>query len=88
MRRMGSKELTIELQAPIAAVPAGARALRPRAAARTAAASPITTTAAPSAPASSRCCAALADEGITLRDIQTRQSSLEDIFVDLVREEA
>ena len=31
---------------------------------------------------------ALSEEGITLRDLQTRQRSLEDIFVDLVREEA
>ena len=46
------------------------------------------TTGPPSAPASSRCCATLSDEGLTLRDLQTRQSSLEDIFVDLVREDA
>jgi len=87
MRRMGSKELAIELQAPIAAVPP---ALAPfglvlgedgrsltfhydRGAERTGIVSLLR---------------ALADEGITLRDIQTRQSSLEDIFVGLVREEA
>ena len=35
-----------------------------------------------------RLLAALSAEGITLRDLQTRQSSLEDIFVDLVREGA
>jgi ABC-2 type transport system ATP-binding protein len=31
---------------------------------------------------------ALAREGLSLRDIETRQSSLEEIFVDLVRENA
>jgi ABC-2 type transport system ATP-binding protein len=31
---------------------------------------------------------ALTREGLTLRDIETRQSSLEEIFVSLVREDA
>ena len=87
MRRMGRKELTIELQAPLAGIPP---ALAPyqltragdglsltygydRGAKRTGIVSLLR---------------ALAEEGITLRDIQTRQSSLEDIFVDLVKEEA
>jgi ABC-2 type transport system ATP-binding protein len=87
MRRMGRKELTVELQAPLAAIPP---ALEPfglvlgddrlsltytydRAAKRTGIVSLLR---------------GLSEAGITLRDIQTRQSSLEDIFVDLVREEA
>jgi ABC-2 type transport system ATP-binding protein len=32
--------------------------------------------------------AALAKEGMIMRDLQTRQSSLEDIFVGLVAEDA
>jgi ABC-2 type transport system ATP-binding protein len=87
MHRMGRKELTIELQAPLPAIPP---ALAPygltraddglsltyhydRAAKRTGIVSLLR---------------ALAEEGITLRDLQTRQSSLEDIFVGLVKEEA
>ena len=86
MRRMGRKQMTVELQAPIAAIPP---ALDPfgltlgdggcsltytydRAAKRTGIVSLLRT---------------LSDEGIILRDVQTRQSSLEDIFVDLVKEE-
>jgi ABC-2 type transport system ATP-binding protein len=42
----------------------------------------------PSAPASPRCWPICAKAGIVLRDIQTTQSSLEEIFVDLVREGA
>jgi ABC-2 type transport system ATP-binding protein len=87
MHRMGRKELTIELQAPLPSIPP---ALAPygltraddglsltyhydRAAKRTGIVSLLR---------------ALAEEGITLRDLQTRQSSLEDIFVGLVKEEA
>ena len=87
MRRMGRKELTVELQEPLAAVPPalapfglvrGADGLSltygyDRTAARTGIVSLLR---------------ALGEEGIVLRDLQTRQSSLEDIFVGLVREEA
>ena len=87
MRRMGRKELTVELQVPLPEIPP---ALGPwqlaladdgrsltygydRSAKRTGIVSLLH---------------ALSEEGIMLRDLQTRQSSLEDIFVDLVREEA
>jgi ABC-2 type transport system ATP-binding protein len=87
MRRMGRKELTIELQAPLAETPAALAPYRltraedgmsltyayDRAAKRTGIVSLLH---------------ALSEQGILLRDIQTRQSSLEDIFVGLVREEA
>jgi ABC-2 type transport system ATP-binding protein len=87
MRRMGRKELTIELQSPLPDVPAALAPFRlargddglsltysyDRAAERTGIVSLLR---------------ALSGEGITLRDIQTRQSSLEDIFVDLVKEQA
>lgn len=87
MSRMGRKEMTIELQAPIDSVP---EALAPfdlslgergssltysydRAAQRTGIVSLLR---------------AVSEAGLALRDVQTRQRSLEDIFVDLVREEA
>jgi ABC-2 type transport system ATP-binding protein len=87
MRRMGQKQLTIELQAPIDAIPAtltpfdldlgdGGRSLTfsyDRSAQRTGIVTLLR---------------ALSDEGLTLRDIQTRQQSLEDIFVNLLKEDA
>jgi ABC-2 type transport system ATP-binding protein len=85
MQRMGRKELVIELQQPIAAVPA---TLAPyglelsddghaltyaydRAAVRTGIVSLLRD---------------LTAAGLALRDLQTRQKTLEDIFVDLVRD--
>ncbi len=87
MRRMGRKYMTIELQAPIETVPEAlarygltlgedGRSLEyayDREAARTGITSLLRD---------------LSDAGLTLRDVQTRQSSLEDIFVGLVREGA
>jgi len=87
MQRMGQKHLTIELQEPVAALP---ESLAPyaldlsddrrsltysydRAARRTGIVSLLRD---------------LAAAGLTLRDLQTQQRSLEDIFVDLVRAEA
>jgi ABC-2 type transport system ATP-binding protein len=87
MQQMGRKELTIELQAPVDAVP---QALQPyglvrsedglrltygydRTRERTGIVSLLRD---------------LSAAGLTLRDLQTRQSSLEDIFVDLVRQNA
>jgi ABC-2 type transport system ATP-binding protein len=85
MRRMGRKQLSVELQNPVEAVPealAGYRLERAedgrslvysydRAAERTGIVSLLRD---------------LSAAGLVLRDLQTRQSSLEDIFVDLVRE--
>jgi ABC-2 type transport system ATP-binding protein len=84
MRRMGRKRMTIELQTPVTAIPA---ALAPygltlaedgrrldyvydREATRTGITSLLRD---------------LAASGLVLRDVQTRQDSLEDIFVGLVR---
>ena len=86
MRRMGHKEMIIELQEPVTTIPGSLAAydLRPndapnqliyaydRGAERTG----IT-----------KLLSDLAAAGLALRDVQTRQSSLEDIFVDLVRED-
>ncbi len=87
MHQMGRKELTVELQAPIERVPEAlgryhlalgedGRSLTygyDRAAERTGIVSLLKD---------------LSAAGLVIRDLQTRQSSLEDIFVGLVREEA
>ncbi len=87
MNRMGRKQLIVELQSPVGAVP---ETLAPyglvrsedglrltysydRAAERTGIVSLL---------------GDLSAAGLTLRDLQTRQSSLEDIFVGLVKEDA
>ncbi len=85
MRKLGRKELTLHLAAPLAAVPPeladwnleladDGRALRYRFDAR------AERTGVPSL------LAGLARAGLSFTDLDTRQSSLEDIFVDLVRE--
>lgn len=87
MRKLGKKRLTLELQAPLSALPAsldgfgvtleaeGARLIYEydSKAERTG----IT-----------RLMNALSEEGVRFRDLQTEQSSLEDIFVELVGEPA
>ena len=87
MRRMGQKQMNIELQAPLDAVPEALASYRlalsadgrsldytyDREAARTGIASLLRD---------------LSASGLVLRDVQTRQSSLEDIFVGLVRDGA
>jgi ABC-2 type transport system ATP-binding protein len=87
MSRMGQKQMTVELQAPLDAVPPSLAGYRltlgdegrtltyayDRGATRTGIVSLLRD---------------LSASGLTLRDVQTRQKSLEDIFVDLVREEA
>ncbi len=84
MQRMGQKHLTVELQAPISAIPEAlarydlllsedGQALTyayDRTATRTGIVSLL---------------GDLAAAGLILRDLQTEQKSLEDIFVDLVR---
>jgi ABC-2 type transport system ATP-binding protein len=87
MQRMGRKELTIELQCPVDAIPESLATFDlvrgedgqtltysyDRAAERTGIVTLLS---------------ALSEAGLVLRDLQTRQNSLEDIFVGLVREEA
>jgi ABC-2 type transport system ATP-binding protein len=87
MRRMGRKQLTVELQQPLAAIPEslagyhlalsedGSRVTYNynRAAERTGIVSLL---------------GDLAAAGLVLRDLQTEQSSLEEIFVGLVRADA
>lgn len=87
MQKLGQKELRIELQEPLAAIPESLSAFDLRVGSdanllhyaydtqgeRTGITALLS---------------GLAEAGLRLRDIETRQSSLEEIFVDLVREEA
>ncbi|MBV8030916.1 MAG: ABC transporter ATP-binding protein [Betaproteobacteria bacterium] len=85
MRKLGRKELTLHLQQPIAAVPAslaryglelkGEDLVYTYDAQKTHSDIP-------------ELLRDLAAAGVELKDLQTKQSSLEDIFVDLVREKA
>ena len=87
MQKLGKKRLTLDLQAPLTAIPRslseydlelaeeGARLIYSYDG--TAERTGIT-----------RLMTALTDEGIRFRDLQTEQSSLEDIFVELVGEKA
>jgi len=86
MRRMGQKEMTIDLQSPLQAIPDTLQRFNlvhsepdqliyryDTRADRTGIASLLS---------------GLSAAGLTIRDVQTRQSSLEDIFVALVKEDA
>ncbi|HSH07379.1 MAG TPA: ABC transporter ATP-binding protein [Burkholderiales bacterium] len=85
MQRLGRKQLTLELQAPLAAVPA---ALAARGLTLSAGGRELVYTYDAQAEASgiADLLGQLEAVGIGFRDLRTRQSSLEDIFVDLVRE--
>ena len=87
MRRMGRKTLRIDLAAPVAAVPealAGYDLER----IEDGAALLYHYHTRGEGTGITRLLQALAREGLSLRDIETRQSSLEEIFVDLVKEGA
>jgi ABC-2 type transport system ATP-binding protein len=85
MRRMGKKTMTVELTAPITGIPEalsafdldlggdGTRLV-------------YTYDGEAERTGITRLLAALPEAGLKLRDVQTKQASLEDIFVDLVRE--
>jgi ABC-2 type transport system ATP-binding protein len=87
MRRLGRKTLRIELAAPVAAVP---DALADYALELTEGGHTLLYHYHTRGERTgiTRLLQALAREGISLRDIETRQSSLEEIFVDLLREGA
>lgn len=87
MQRMGNKEMVIELQCPVAEVPEALRVYNLR------------TTEDPTKliygydiraerTGITKLLRDLSAAGLVLRDVQTRQSSLEDIFVNLVKEDA
>ncbi|TGD94861.1 ABC transporter ATP-binding protein [Methylobacterium nonmethylotrophicum] len=85
MRKLGRKELTLQLHAPLAALPP---ALAGHALALSQDGSALTYTYDTKAERTgiTALLTDLAAAGIRFRDLQTRQSSLEDIFVDLVRD--
>jgi len=85
MRRLGRKQLTLELAAPLEAVPAAlaARGLTLGASGRELV---YTYEAQAEASGIADLLGELEAAGIGFRDLRTTQSSLEDIFVDLVRE--
>ncbi len=84
MRKLGRKELTLELAAPMTAVPA---ALSDFALALSSDGQELTYRYDTKAERTgiTRLLQALADSGIRFRDLRTSQSSLEQIFVELVR---
>ena len=88
MRRLGRKTLKIELAKPVDDVP---EALAPYALERAEDGHALIyhyDTRGGEGTGITRLLQALTREGLTLRDIETRQSSLEEIFVSLVREDA
>ena len=82
MRRFGSKRLSLMLDAPLAAVPdaLAAYGLTLSADGRTL----VYTYAADDHPAIAALLSSIAAAGLTIRDVNTEESSLEDIFVDLI----
>ncbi len=84
MRRMGQKQMVIELQSPVLQVP---QALTGYGLERSDDGSTLTYTYDTRGERTgiTKLLSDLSSAGLQLRDLQTRQSSLEDIFVDLVR---
>ena len=89
MSKLGSKQLTLNLHSPLNEMPA---ALKPFELSLAAEGYELIYTYDGSQEedghAISELLAALEREGVTFKDLNTRQSSLEDIFVDLVKERA
>ncbi|MFH6784510.1 MULTISPECIES: ABC transporter ATP-binding protein [Methylobacterium] len=87
MRKLGRKELTLQLHEPVSALPP-ALAGHPLALSEDGTALTYTYDAKAERTGITALLTDLAAAGIRFRDLQTRQSSLEDIFVDLVRDRA
>jgi ABC-2 type transport system ATP-binding protein len=85
MRKLGKRQLTLSLAAPLAAVPA-ALAAWPLALTSGGAALEYTYDTKDGSADVPGLLRALADAGVAFKDLSTHQSSLEDIFVTLVRE--
>ena len=86
MAKMGQKQLTVDLQAPVDAIP---DSLTPFNLSRSDDGSQLTYTYDTRADRTgiTSLLSALSDAGLKLRDLSTTQSSLEEIFVNLVRED-
>jgi ABC-2 type transport system ATP-binding protein len=87
MRKLGRKELTLHLHDPLPALPP-ALAGHPLALSEDGTALTYTYDTKAERTGITALLTDLAAAGIRFRDLQTRQSSLEDIFVDLVRDRA
>jgi ABC-2 type transport system ATP-binding protein len=85
MYKLGKKQMTLQLQKPLAAIPDGLSAYRLTLSAD---GNELTYTYDTQGERTgiTALLAALNHAGIRFRDLHTRQSSLEDIFVDLVRQ--
>ncbi|MDJ0826383.1 MAG: ABC transporter ATP-binding protein [Rhodobacter sp.] len=88
MRRMGQKEMVIELQAPVDAIPEALGKYNLALGDDPCRLVYSYVTQAGRRPGITALLSDISAAGLVLRDVQTRQSSLEDIFVDLVREPA
>ena len=86
MRKLGKKQLTLRAAEPARRDPRGARRATTSNSTMAAASSSTPTTPRPSTPASRRLLSAFRDAGLHFKDLQTKESSLEDIFVNLVSE--
>jgi len=86
MRKLGKKQLTLQLHRPVATIPDGLASFQ---LARSDDGKELTYTYDTRSERTGirRLLNALDEAGLTFRDLQTTQSSLEDIFVDLVKEE-
>jgi ABC-2 type transport system ATP-binding protein len=86
MRKLGKKQLTLQLAAAAGRRAAGAVRLCAGAVAdrQRAGRTPMTRSA--TIPVSHSCCRRWTPHGMAFKDLQTDQSSLEDIFVNLVRD--
>jgi ABC-2 type transport system ATP-binding protein len=80
LSRHGAKVLRLELARPIAALPAALSAVG----ARLAADGTVVTFEASAGDAFGPLLAAVADAGLAVRDVETRRTTLEDVFVRLV----
>ena len=87
MQRMGRKTLRIDLSEPIAAIPEALSGYDLELAPAGDALSYHYDTSGGDGTGITRLLQALSDAGLTLRDVHTRQSSLEEIFVGLVKED-
>ena len=87
MRKLGKKQLTLQLQEPLLAVPAGLEGYQLELAAE-GAELVYTFDAQAETTGIADLMKRLAERGIDFKDLRTRESSLEDIFVSLVRNRA
>ena len=87
MEKLGKKQLTVQLQAPLAEVPAALAAYQLELSADRTALT-YTFDAQHEGTGIAGLMRQLAESGVDFKDLQTQQSSLEDIFVNLVRDAA